>query len=120
MADIIEFPKDKQNGPPQSQEEVAEKLLEFKLGHADQIAEVLWQYVLTELIRAGCIFGVEEEAEKNKHFPAMVLVLEAIKSLHLSTYGIHHPLQDFAGDSINIDDYREEQEITVDIDEDID
>ena len=31
MADIIEFPKDKQNGPPQSQEEVAEKLLEFKL-----------------------------------------------------------------------------------------
>lgn len=120
MADIIEFPKEKQNGPPQSQEEVAEKLLEFKLGHADQIAEALWQYVLTELIRAGCIFTSEGPAETNKHFPAMVLVLEAIKSLHLSTYGIHHPLQDFAGDSINIDDYREEQEITVDIDEDID
>jgi hypothetical protein len=117
MADIIEFPKDKQNGPPQSQKEVAEKLLEFKLGHADQIAEALWQYVLTELIRAGCIFTSEGPAETNKHFPA---ILEAIKSLHLSTYGIHHPLQDFAADSINVDDYSEEREITVDIDEDID
>jgi|TARA_R110000744_G_scaffold149694_4_gene262872 hypothetical protein len=117
MADIITFPRPKLNGPPQSQEEVAARLLEFKTGHVDQIAEALWQYVLTELIRAGCLFGQDEEG--NKHFPAMVLILESIKSLHLSTLGIHHPLQDFAEDSINIEDYDEELEITVDIDEDL-
>ena len=112
---IISFPKDKLLTPPQNAQELADSVKEFKLGHADQISEALWQYVLTEMIRSGVVF----EQDTMKYFPAMVLILESIKSLHLLTNSIHHPLQDFAADSINIDDYREEQEITIDIDEDL-
>jgi len=107
---IISFPKDKLLTPPQNALELAESVKEFKLGHADQISEALWQYVLTEMIRSGVVF----EKDTMHYFPAMVLILESIKSLHLLTSGIHHPLQDFAGDSIDVDQFQEELKDLVD------
>ena len=111
---IISFPKDKLLTPPQNAQELAESVKEFKLGHADQISEALWQYVLTEMIRSGVVF----EQDTMKYFPAMVLILESIKSLHLLTNSIHHPLQDFASDSIDIEAFEEELKDVVDISDD--
>lgn len=111
---IISFPKDKLLTPPQNARELADSVKEFKLGHADQISEALWQYVLTEMIRSGVVF----EQDTMKYFPAMVLILESIKSLHLLTNGIHHPLQDFAKDSIDIEEFEEELKDVVDISDD--
>lgn len=114
---IISFPKDKMLTPPQNAQELADSVKEFKLGHADQISEALWQYVLTEMIRSGVVF---EQGIKGtvKYFPAMVLILESIKSLHLLTNGIHHPLQDFADDSIDLDEFEQELQDAVDISND--
>jgi|TARA_B110000977_G_scaffold2814_2_gene3870 hypothetical protein len=110
---VISFPKDKMSTPPQNAKELAESVKEFKVGHADQIAEQLWEYVLHEMIRAGVIF----EKDTMKSFPSMVLILESIKSLHLLSVGIHHPLQDFANDSIDVEEFEKELGIVVDTSE---
>ena len=57
MADIIEFPKQKRFGtPPQNEDELEEQVTDFRYGLADQVSELIWQSVLTELIRSGCDF----------------------------------------------------------------
>lgn len=117
MADIIEFPKMKRRGsPPNSEEDLAEQVTDFKEGLADEISEVIWQGVLTELIRSGCNFG----DDPNEFFPSIVLVLESIKSLHLQSQGIEHPLQNFANDSLDMAEYQEEVDLILDNDEDFD
>jgi hypothetical protein len=47
----------------------------------------------------------------------MVLILESIRSLHLQTSGIEHPLQTFAIEHITIEEINEKM---VDIDDEID
>ncbi len=110
---IINFPNAWRPSSPQTPEEIAAALLEYKTMYSDEIAEMLWQTVLGELGRTGCDFN------KNigKYFPAMVLVLESIRSLHLLTQEIEHPLQQFALDTIHPDDF---EQIMVDIDDEMD
>lgn len=115
MADIIEFPKLKVDGPPQSREELQTQLEEFKSEYSNEIAEFLWRNMLGELVRSGCDFS-----DMEKYFPAMLLVLESIRSLHLQTQGIHHNLQDFAKEAISIEELNEFEEKMVDIEDDID
>ncbi len=111
---IIPFPKISfQGAPPQTPEEVAIKLKEYKKSYSDEIAEILWQNLLGELARAGCDLNTNVD----NHFPAMVLVLESIRSLHLLTSGIEHPLQEFAKDNIS---YEEWDEKSLDFDDEID
>tara|TARA_B110000503_G_scaffold74090_1_gene114426 strand:+ start:3048 stop:3398 length:351 start_codon:yes stop_codon:yes gene_type:complete len=116
MAEIITFPKAKKNSPPQSKEEVDEKVAEFKEDFADQISEMVWRSVIIDMVRSGCDFDEDPVA----YFPAMVLILESIKSLHLLTQGLEHPLQTFADESINLDDYTDEIDIILDTEEDMD
>lgn len=97
---IIKFPKMKLDSPPQSAEELAEKLTEYKKSFAEDISEFLWNHVLTELVRSGCRFDVEAE----EFYPSIILLHEAIKSLHLQANGVYHPLQDFADEFIDLED----------------
>ena len=113
---VVTFPKLKLNSPPQSAKELAEQIEEFKIGHSDQIAEVIWQYVLAEIVRSGANF----DKETMDYFPAMVLILESIRSLLLLSNEIHHPLQDFANDSIDMEQFSEEMDLFVDNEEDLD
>jgi len=107
---IIQFPK---LGPgPSSPEEVAEMLQEYKEDFANEIAEMLWNHVIGELHRAGCDF----HTDMNKFFPSMMLVLESIRSLHLQSQGVSHPLQEIARQSIHPDDLKK----LVDISEELD
>lgn len=110
MAEIIKFPKMKLDTPPQSAEELAEKLAEYRTSFSNDVAEQLWNLVLIEMVRSGCRF----DEDTDKYFPSIILLLEAIKSLHLQANEIHHPLQDFAKDFIIEEDLDEEM---VDIDE---
>lgn len=125
---IIEFPKMFGN-PPMSPEDVQEKLLQYKESYSTELAEIIWENVLGEMARAGCNF----DEDINDYFPGMVLIFESIKSLHLKTMGVYHPLQDFADDKVMVfesdnehamgafkikDD--ENSEKTVDIDNEID
>ena len=103
---IIKFPKMKLDSPPQSPEELSQKLIEYKTSFAEDISEFLWQHVLSEMVRAGCSFGEDSQ----EYYPSIILLHEAIKSLHLQTSGIHHPLQDFATEFIDLEDDDEENE----------
>lgn len=114
---VIQFPKVKVDAPPQSKEELEIKFKEFKSLYSEEVAEFIWRNVLGELIRSGCDFSKDMET----YFPSMVLVLEAVRSLHLQSQGIHHPLQEFAKDSLDIqDNIASFEEKMVDIDEEMD
>lgn len=97
---IIKFPKMKLDSPPQSPEELSQKLIEYKTSFAEDISEFLWSHVLSEMVRAGCNFGEDSK----EYYPSIMLLHETIKSLHLQTSGIHHPLQDFAAEFIDLED----------------
>ena len=110
MAEIIKFPKMKLDTPPQSAEELAEKLAEYRTSFSEDVAEQLWNLVLIEMVRSGCRF----DEDTDTYYSSIILLLEAIKSLHLQANGIHHPLQDFAKDFVKEEDLDQEM---VDIDE---
>lgn len=103
---IIKFPKMKLDSPPQSPEELTQKLIDYKTSFAEDISEFLWGHVLSEMVRAGCGFGEDSK----EYYPSIMLLHEAIKSLHLQTSGIHHPLQDFASEFIDLEDEEVEDE----------
>jgi hypothetical protein len=111
---VIKFPKMKLDAPPQSPEELAIKINEYKKAFAEDISEFLWGHVIGELARSGCDF----QSNPEELYPSIVLVLEAIKSLHLHANGIEHPLQPLAAAIIEENDG--EIEIIVDIEEDLD
>jgi len=109
-SNIINFPGGLSN--PETPEEIADRLIEYKKSYSDEIAEILWQNILGELTRSGCDF----HRDIDKFYPSMILVLESIRSLHLLNSGISHPLQEFADNTITSEDIK----ITVDIDDEID
>lgn len=123
-SNIIEFPR-LFDSPPLSPEDVQEKLTRYKESYSTELAEIIWENVLGEMARAGCHF----DEDINKYFPSMVLIFEAIKSLHLKTMDVDHPLQAFAQESVHVfeaDDehavggFKINDEKTVDIDKEID
>lgn len=123
-SNIIEFPR-LFDSPPLSPEDVQEKLTRYKESYSTELAEIIWENVLGEMARAGCHF----DEDINKYFPSMVLIFEAIKSLHLKTMDVDHPLQAFAQESVHVfeaDDehavggFKINDEKTVDIDNEID
>lgn len=113
MDNIIKFPRMKLDTPPQSPEELSEKLIEYKTSFTNDVAEFLWNHVLSEMVRSGCNF----EKDTEEYYPSIILLLESIRSLHLQANGIHHPLQDFAKEFLEEDE--EESEDPVDTEEEV-
>lgn len=100
---VIQFPKIRLDAAPQSPQEIEEKLLEYKRSYSDEIADILWQNVLGEMARSGCDFSKDLDG----YFPSMILILESIRSLHLQTSGVEHPLQKFARETITLEQINE-------------
>ena len=120
---LIPFPKIHSN-PPISEESVAEKIRDYKESYSSELAEIIWENVLGEMARAGCEFDEDFE----RYFPSMILIFEAIRSLHLQTMGEEHQLQPFATQNVVVMDSNADQlsgglkknlEETIDIDEDL-
>lgn len=101
---IINFPKMKLDSPPQTPEDLAKKLEEYKTSFSDDVSEFLWNHVLSEMVRSGCNF----EKDPDSYYPSIILLLESIRSLHLQAQGVHHPLQDFAENFIDLGDDEED------------
>ena len=120
MSNVIEFPvKDKVNASAKTREELQQVLIDYKEEIAEEASEYLWRNLLGEMSRMGCDF----DKEIKEHFPSMVLVLEAIRSLHLQAHGVHHPLQEFASEFVDIEEienFEAEAKKMVDIEEDLD
>lgn len=112
MADnVIRFPKIRLDAPPQTLEEVTEKIIEYKKNFTDELSEILWNNVLGELARAGADLDTNSE----ELFPSMVLLLETIRSLHLHSSGVYHPLQDFAVECFENDSEEEDSEMDIEV-----
>jgi len=120
---LIHFPKIHSN-PPIDENSVSERIREYKESYSTELAEIIWENVLGEMARAGCEFDSDFET----YFPSMILIFEAIRSLHLQTMGEEHQLQPFALQNVVIMDSNEERvagglkknlEETIDIDEDL-
>tara|TARA_X000000950_G_scaffold281263_1_gene377532 strand:+ start:502 stop:894 length:393 start_codon:yes stop_codon:yes gene_type:complete len=88
---VVQFPRFVSD-PPMSAEEVKDRVQMYKESYANDLAEIIWENVLSEMARANCDF----DTDINKYFPNMILIFEAIKALHLQTLGAEHPLQEFA------------------------
>tara|TARA_B100001057_G_scaffold271412_1_gene271684 strand:- start:54436 stop:54822 length:387 start_codon:yes stop_codon:yes gene_type:complete len=122
---IIQFPvlNEDNNWTP---EDVGNRIREYKESYSSELTEIIWENVLGEMARAGC--NLDEDIEK--YFPSMILVFEAIKSLHLQTMGVDHELQNFAEEHVFVQDsetpgsvtggYITNIEETIDNDEEID
>ena len=117
---IINFPKEKFYNPGniQSQEDFLKQITEYKTSFANDISESLSEYVFGELARSGVNF----DDKIDELFTSMLLVTEAIQSLHMKSSGIYHPLQDFAEDVFPEDGFPEEEEteLLVDSSEEMD
>ena len=85
-SNVINFPR-LDFKAPRTAEEVKENLQMYKESYANDLAEIIWENVLSEMARAGCDF----DEDINKYFPNMILIFEAIKALHLQTLGAPHP-----------------------------
>jgi len=109
MSKIIMFPKTNLSIAPQSQEELAEKLKEYRVSFSEDVAEQLWNMVLIEMVRSGCRFDTNPE----EYYPSIILVLESIKSLHLHAHGIEHPLQEMAKELIEEDEDLDEELVDI-------
>jgi len=122
---VIQFPRIHSTAP-NSPEEVGQKIREYKESYSSELSEIIWENVLGEMARAGC--ALEDDVEL--YFPSMILIFEAIRSLHLMTMGVEHELQDFAEENVFVSDdsdegsmvggYMKKVEETIDIDDEID
>ena len=121
---LIQFPKIHSN-PPINEQSVSERIREYKESYSTELAEIIWENVLGEMARAGCDF----DDNMDKYFPSMILIFEAIRSLHLQTMNEEHQLQPFAENNVVILDtspdrlsggLKKNLEETIDIDEDLD
>lgn len=121
---VIEFPV-LFDTPPMSPEDVQARIIRYKESYSEELADIIWDNVLGEMARAGCHF----DEDINKYFPSMVLVFEAIKSLHLLSMDVEHPLQKFAEENVIVfhadsqsahGGFKRNIEKTVDIDNEID
>lgn len=121
---LIPFPNIHSN-PPVDQVSVSERIREYKESYSTELAEIIWENVLGEMARAGCDF----DENMDKYFPSMILIFEAIRSLHLQTMGEEHQLQPFAENNVMILDSDQDRlsgglkknlKETIDIEEDLD
>jgi hypothetical protein len=111
MNNIIDFTKFK----PKLQESLEDDLEEDS--ETDLIVERIWARVLQDLERSGCRLSHDTRL----YFPAMVLVLESIRSLYLLANDMDHGLQDFAREALEQYDLEHLfDEKMVDNDEDMD
>ena len=123
---LLQFPAIHSN-PPINEDQVRQKIKDYKDSYSTELAEIIWENVLGEMARAGCDF----DSDMEKYFPSMVLIFESIKSLHLLTMNEKHQLQEYANRNVLIMDntdpgifaggmIRKKSEETIDIDEDLD
>jgi len=121
---LIPFPNIHSN-PPLEQLSVQERIREYKESYSTELAEIIWENVLGEMARAGCDF----DENMDMYFPSMILIFEAIRSLHLQTMGEEHQLQPFAENNVVILDttpdrlsggLKKNLQETIDNDEEID
>lgn len=97
MSNVVVFPKTFRDTPPQSLEEVVEKVRVNQVTYADCIANRAGVAVLDMLTEAG--YNLTPELSED-----VMLMLDSITSLYYKAGGNPHSLQDYARDVYEISD----------------
>lgn len=105
MAEIFEFPRNKETTKPMNNIELTESIENFRMGYIDDITEFLLTILVGEIGRAG--FELEHKDTND-----IMLISESLRSFMMKKSGFEHPLQDIALDIENVVGYEPEEEQT--------
>lgn len=108
---VILFPKEKKNSPPQTMEEL--------LGNVEETRKEQVEYLLDEILSNSFRILYEEgfDLGKDECVNSTAFLIEAFKSAIYRSVGIEHTLQEIADQVMNVVD---EDELSVDIISDTD
>lgn len=98
---VIMFPRNKKNTPPQTLEEIKERAFESRIMHSQEACEKAMDAAIAELFRNG--MDVDDTNIEELH-PSILLALESLNSLYLHYCEIEHPLQEFAKENFKDDE----------------
>lgn len=88
-SNVVAFPKDRRDSPPQSEGEMFEQIINYRMDMAEELSETLSLMVVGELSRFMGAMGQEDEA-------IIVFLAETIKAIYLKSAGISHPIDEIA------------------------
>ena len=93
MTNVVAFPKAHKDAPPQSLEEVIERVSENRKEHINHIVDDLGSFFVSRAYEEG--FPIDSD----ECFKDVILVIEAMRSAMFKSIGLEHPIQ-FIVDSV--------------------
>jgi len=110
MSNVIAFPRQKRDSPPQTMEELLENVESTRKEHIEYIMDEALTFVFGRVYDEGFDLGNEECLKTT------ALLVEAFRSAMYKTVGINHPFHAMAESVFNItDEFDQDIEIAVDI-----
>ena len=88
---ILQFPKQKKNTPPQTEEELKASIEQVRGRFVTETAVEIAFDVFRNIENAGCDINSNNSSRHD-----LILIVEAVKSAMYRSLGMKHPLQDFA------------------------
>ena len=111
-SNIINFPNIRLDTPPQSLEEMKDKIEEYRMNFSWEVSEMSLNNLLSNL----CMLGMPSDyLEKEECKPHIYLLFETIRSLYLHSCNIDYDLQEFAKeyyDDLDMEELTEAMEST--------
>lgn len=96
MTNVVAFPKAHKDAPPQSLEEVIERVSENRKEHINHIVDDLGNFFVSRVYEEG--FPIDSE----ECFKDVILVIEAMRSAMFKSIGLDHPMQDMVENVISL------------------
>ena len=96
MSNVIAFPKEKKNCPPQSIEEVQDRLAVKKIEYVNEIVDYYGTELLAKISQDG--FEIDED----NFMKDFAFTLESLRSGLYRSVGVEHPLQESVDEAIEI------------------
>ena len=88
---ILQFPKQKKNTPPQTEEELKASIEQVRGRFVTETAVEIAFDAFRYIEKAGCDITSNYSSRHD-----LILIVEAVKSAMYRSLGMKHPLQDFA------------------------
>lgn len=92
MDNVVQFPKQKKNSPPQNLEELQSNLDAVRTIHIEETMAMLAGTMFDQLAVSGFDFDTED-GKAPDDIKDVALVFESIRSLLMKQYGMNHPFQ---------------------------
>ena len=110
MSNVIAFPRQKRDSPPQTMEELLETVETTRKEHVEYIMDEALSFVFGRVYDEGFDLGSEDCLKTTS------MLVEAFRSAMYKSVGIDHPFHDIAESVFNIvDEFDEDVKLTVDI-----